>query len=217
MRAAINGGFKESEEHIVRFPEDVPEDFQDFLTFARTGRVPQDLTDDDYDHVTPECWRLAHLWAYAESIQACAFKDAIVDAMIERVQALGSVPTGTFKIVYANSAGPSGMRRLHVDIAMYGWRTEHLLAVQREEAYDDFFYDLAIAMHRRRDICIDDTRSPYMRDPGCRYHDHWTEEPCYQEIFAESRQKAAEARARDRDDLVKAMSGLGLTGDDTSG
>ena len=184
LKAAIQGGFSEAQDRIVRLPDDDPELFKIFLAFTYTGRVYCTKADDrESPNEDREKGRLADAWMMAERLQSVKFKDAIVDSLIANMLSTGTYPTGTYKGIYAESAGPSGMRKLHVDIAVFSWSNKDLEDADRDEAWQDFFYDVAVRS-QAFGIAGRPRQEPWKEASWCRYHDHGDAAPCYKSMFA---------------------------------
>lgn len=173
---SVKGGFKEAEEGIVRFPEEDPELFRIFAGFIYTGFVHSKKCDG-----YPEIDRLAALWVLGEKLQAGEFKDAVVDAMIER---LGSTTEGSdriFTMIYSNSVGASGMRRLMVDLAAWCSPAGTFRDAARKEESKEFFYDLAVKYQGLYGVARGS--SPFRLEVTCAYHDHGSKKACYKTLF----------------------------------
>lgn len=185
IAAALKSGFQEAKERSITFPEDDPELFNIFANFVYTGyirsRKPNDIIlDRNFDC---EWDRLGTMWVLGEKLQAAEFKDAVVDALVEKLRAGSKHPATMHQTVYPGGAGPSGMRRLLVDIAAWTWSKTQLESTERKEEWVGFFFDLAVKLQTlvgaRRPI------APWKTDSGpeCLYHDHESEKACYKTLF----------------------------------
>lgn len=182
IAAAVKGGFKEAEERAVKMPEDDPELFKIFAAFTYSGAIHCSKPGDAMiDHIAQH-GRLAKLWILAEKMRACEFKDAIVDAMVDRVKCTGKCSAALHKTIYANSFGPSGMRRLVVDVVVWGWPQGSLNDAVYSEALGQFFFDVASRLHGM--FGRQPGEAPFNSSPDCYYHDHGSERTCYKTLFA---------------------------------
>ena len=187
LAAAIRYDWKEARERVLRLPDNDPEHFEIFQAFKYTGRIfchkPGGLyTNDTGQSCDRERAHLAQPWAFGERLQAPAFKDALVDAFIEAIRTDGSVPIETYHTIYARSAGPSPMRRLHVDIALWIWPTDTLKASKKHGRWNGFFFDLAAKEHEYL-VSGRPKVSPYSQGSTCIYHEHGETGLCYKTMF----------------------------------
>jgi len=83
-------------------------------------------------------------------LQAADFKDAIIDAIIDKVCTRATLgPQNLHQIIYPNSPVGSGIRRLLVDIAVCRWPNSFLKSRPNKPEWSDFFQDFAVEMHSR--------------------------------------------------------------------
>lgn len=148
ITAAIKGGFKESEEETITFPEDDPELFNIFANFIYTGYIRSHKPEDKakspgYDS---EWDPLGAMRVLGEKLQAGEFKDAVVDAVVEKLRIGNKYPATMHQAVYPGSIGPCGMRRLVVDAAAWGWSKTTLECIGRKQECSDFFFDLSVQL-----------------------------------------------------------------------
>lgn len=95
-----------------------------FVGFLYTGLIYSEKAGDKTAYPDAEKGRLRDLWALGEKLLAVEFKDAVIDALEERIRSTNACPTDLCKTVYSRSASPSGMRRLYVDIATWGFGSD---------------------------------------------------------------------------------------------
>lgn len=192
FQRALNpkGTWKEVKENTVRLPEQAPENFQVFVTFVNAGCIALDhswvtkkmatkskVTGDD-----KEWCQIAQLWIMGEYLESTSFQDALVDKTVSILQTTGKVPKTMFREIFTGSISRCGMRKLLADVAVYSWFAADLEEQKSDEAYVEFFKDVAVALKKR----ITDTSlsAPYdKKDVGCYYHDHGKNKPCYKGKF----------------------------------
>ena len=123
--------------------------------------------------------RLVDAWALGNYLQAIDFKDAIVDAIIQKVNRSGPlVPQTMHQIVYPKSLSGTLIRRLTVDIAAYRWDTRYLKLQKIDTDWSDFFLDLSVVLSDMR--LAGSTSKPQFETNPCAYHEHRIRNtPCY--------------------------------------
>ena len=174
--AAFRYGWKESEEKTIRLPDHEPEHFQLFLWFIYTRSIFSTKSGDkELDH-DREWARLVDSWLLGHYLQAADFKDAVIDAIIQKVLQSGDwVRQRMYQAVYARTDDRSPLRRLVVDIAVWRWNTKFLKAQRNHADWSDFFFDLAIAQSKKSNH-----KQPLYEIDSCEYHEHRNNNtPCY--------------------------------------
>lgn len=83
--------------------------------------------------------------------------------------------------IYENSMTSSGMRRLLVDIAIRGWPKGTLKDAVRGEAWEEFFFDVAMRLHPLRGPFRSAALS--LNSAECLYYDHGSGKPCSKTMF----------------------------------
>lgn len=147
--AAFRKGWKESEDRVIHLPEHEPEHFRLFFNFiyARAVFNTQDANSEIGGENDPEWIRLVNAWALGNYLQAGDFKDALVDAIIQKVQKTGQhVPQKMHERLYPKSTSGALIRRLIVDIAATRWTAEDVEGQQNGAAWSEFFHDLSTEM-----------------------------------------------------------------------
>ena len=189
----MSNDWKEFQDRIVRLPEQNSESFETFIRFLYTGCIYSSKDGDrtesqgeDFTSRDEEWVRLAKLWKLGQSIMSTSFKDAITDALISKLKDGADVPVGMYRGIYPASPQTAGVRKLLVDIAVWGWHPK-VLQAQRQKASlkecADFFLDLAVALDKIK-ITGRQGEAPYLKQEDfCGYHDHEAEgKPCYRTI-----------------------------------
>jgi hypothetical protein len=185
--AALRNGWSEAQSRVVTLEDDSPEAFGIFASFVYTGRTAL-VRDGDIgngesstDLVDEELDRIKNVWHLADKLGSTPLKDAISDAMIEKVKA----ESENFSYFTTSSAqfglASNGMRRLLVDMAVWEWN-EETMSNPSVGGWDGFFHDVANRQHAiSKQSCKG--RAPYL-SATCEYHDHVAEKkPCYKKMF----------------------------------
>ena len=180
---ALQKEWVEGSDKCVKLPEDDPALFKLFVAFVYTGKIYFQHQPESQPEDTCEEWHIcARAWVLGDKYQATSFKDAIVDALLEKIEAEDKVPIGMHRVIYANTATASPMRKILVDIAVYEWHDGRVEDLTRSEAWNDFFTDLAVKLHSLRHAALG--TAPYKSGSGCLYHEHEAAgKPCYKKMF----------------------------------
>lgn len=185
----LSGPWRESQTKAVSLTDDDPDVFDVFARFIYTGDIfsSRDGDTEVYPDGSRRDWewaRLARAWVLGDKLQATTFKDAVADAICEKIVRGGKWPTTLHQIIYPNTtASARGIRRLCVDIAVAKWEVNTMKSTLKDEAWCEFFEDVSIRLHmaqkREKAAGIDFER------PGCRYHAHVAEGvSCWREATA---------------------------------
>ena len=178
--AALNRGWKESENRTVYIPGYHSNHFELFFAFIYHRVIFSSKGDDlaDPNSHDREWMRLAHAWALDNYLQATDFKDAITDAIIEKTfTCKRDDPAPTHRVIYPESLPGTPIRMLMVQIAFEKWSSCVLKAERNDSSWSDFFFDLAVRSHEIEDDI--DTEDLCDRDI-CHYHEHRVSNtPCY--------------------------------------
>lgn len=187
FKVALTKGWKESDEHILRLPEDSPEIFEIFFWFLYTGKVAcrqhgdKDTVSENGKVHDPELERLQGAWILGEKLQASDFKDSIVDALIARMTTDEELQVDIHEEMYPSSGLHSPLRRLLVDFAVWIWSFEAFEVQCLHKDSAQFFLDVAVAFARKEKE--ESTRAPFDKNT-CHYHEHTTKgTECYKTKF----------------------------------
>lgn len=179
VEAVFRSGWKEAEERVIYLPEHESEHFQIFVNFIYARHIFSSDPDEDQSsgqHEDDKEWeRLAQAYALGAYLQAADFKDAIIDAIIDKVCSSSILGLQNMhQIIYPNSPIGSGVRRLLVDIAVSRWPTSFLKSRPSRPEWSDFFQDIAVELHARRkpqSIFSAEDQDLYKKN-SCLYHEH---------------------------------------------
>ena len=177
--AALRGNWRENEDHEVRLPESDAESFGVFASFLYTGKVHVVKDDlDEASNTNPEWQRLGLCWILGDILLSASFQDAVLDATVENLVSTSTAPVELHAAVYDRTNGDNGLRRLMVDIAIFGWDKEDLLIATTHPALLEFYRDVAI---RYKDLFGSEGERglPWLEHPFARYRQHGADKPCY--------------------------------------
>lgn len=181
--AALKNEWKEAGERTVRLPDDIPEIFTIFARFTYYGKICSRLEGDKTSEKNDNEWtRLRKCWVLGDKLASTNFKDAVCDAMCEKMKIEERFPTGVHERLYPSSATPTCARRLIVDIATYKWGSTTIGDRTMHESWNEFFRDLAVNL---RTVSEQQRKStPPFDNPECKYHEHVAAKtPCYKTMF----------------------------------
>lgn len=185
MRNATNGAY------AMFLPDANPEMFNIFRHFVRCGQIHSSQDDDfelakgananngDREYTDREWGRLVGSWLLGEKLESCSFKDAVVDATIDKVLKDDCYAAYIQDDIYPKSTTKSAIRRLIVDVAIWN----HDSGVMNRQGYREhlgrFYFDLGRAMHALKRQGLPDS-APYKSHDPCKYHEHDQEgKSCY--------------------------------------
>ena len=173
FKKAMSGEWKESNERSIRLENDKPEVFQIYMHWLYHCHLPVRI-DDPGLAGNAEYVQLANAYILGDILQDVDFKDAVIDAMIDKSSsnALDGhhwFPVGpVIREIYDNTLESSKARRLLVDLYthhgdgawLYNWAAQ-------EDLPKGFLLDLAIAL-------LDKREKPELHPSGspCEYHEH---------------------------------------------
>lgn len=183
--SAFRGKWKDTESKVIRLPEYDAEHFQLFYLWIYAHKIFSAKADDVQGSVDKEWDRLANAWALGAYLQATDFKDAVTDAIMDKVsQNRRSASQSMHEIIYPKSLANADIRRLIVDIAVSCWNKETLEARSNDPSWADFFRDLSIALVDQRHYGHSHLpKSPWDADK-CWYHEHRTSNAvCYRSKY----------------------------------
>lgn len=184
--ALTRGKWKEQQDRLVSLPEHNVEAFNIFQHFLYTGSIfsarEGDVTKTDTLR-DREYSRFERCWKLGEQLMSTTFKDAITDALIAKVVSEDSYPAELYDSVYSALSSTSAIRKLFVDIAVWGWSHETVCALRDAESkHVDFLCDVAIKLHWYK--TWGSSEAPYLSEDTCIYHEHVAEnKPCYKTMF----------------------------------
>lgn len=114
-RLALRGVWKEAQERTIKLPEDDPEIFSVYQQWLYDGLIhtgSQTLfpaTDDEYE-------ALVKAYILGEKLMDQDFKDAIIDAILDKFRNMSRFDTGLTTLVLNGTPSGSPLRRLWMDV-----------------------------------------------------------------------------------------------------
>ncbi|KAG9678411.1 hypothetical protein KCU99_g1303, partial [Aureobasidium melanogenum] len=176
--AGLTSSFKEAETGVFELEEEDPSTFtifeqwvyKDRLFIKKTASSSPDTEDDDQEW---EC--LPRLYTLGERLDAPRFKDAVISAMIEKVNESKVMPDTWASYVYQNTVSACALRRLIVDFHVFAHQGRLLkkgACPDAEEPESEFLQD---AMARMVDVgqqvfAAGGGEMPWV--DACVYHEH---------------------------------------------
>lgn len=171
----LGGPWHESQTRTVTLEDDDPDVFSIFALFIYTGKIFSARANDvevylDGSRRDKEWVRLARAWILGDKLQSTSFRDAVSDAMCDKIVRDKKWPITLHQIIYAETTPVArGIRRLCVDIAVAKWDARTLRGTLRDESWSEFFEDVSVrlmGMREERRNKIDFKRQ------ACTYHEH---------------------------------------------
>ncbi|KAK4889098.1 hypothetical protein LTR27_012066 [Elasticomyces elasticus] len=184
FRAAASERWKEGQERTVSLPDDKPEYFEIFFNFLNGGQIFSSKADDyiKEKNTDAEWARLLLCWVFGQKILSVTFKDAIVDAMVEKTKD-GPHCTNLYTTPFDQSTPSKQLRKLLADIVVYrfvpvDWKT----ATTQITKYPEHLLDVALALDG---VKIQGRAAmPPWANNDCTYHEHVADgTPCYKTLF----------------------------------
>ncbi|KAF2492755.1 hypothetical protein BU16DRAFT_89948 [Lophium mytilinum] len=149
---AMNGSWKESDERIIKLPDDSPETFELYIHYIYTGKLAivagEGVVDDDRGtrQFVAQLKALAYLYVFVEKILDSACKNDVVDAMVACVRDNSKIPPlFVVEIIYNGTAGPCSARKFLVDVCAR-WSNAKYFKDRRERFPVDFTFDVITKM-----------------------------------------------------------------------
>lgn len=168
----------------MEIKDDTPEVFDVFFRFLYSGKIftmkDGDLTVSDQGNTDKEWPRLRDCWIMGEKLLSNSFKDAITDALIEKVSTDSKYPLSIHEGIFLESGGQVGMRKLLVDLATWYWTAESISRSNGQGT--EFFFQVALAMKKLRPTDLTG-KAPFEKEDTCIYHDHGESSACYKTMF----------------------------------
>lgn len=188
FKKAMSGDWSESKSRSVRLANEEPEVFHLYMQWLYRDTLPV-RNDSPGLEGNAEYLQLAKAYVLGDLLQDGNFKDAVLDAMIERTTSKLSdgkmwFPVGpVIRHIYDNTMKSSEARRLLVDMYTQTGRSDWLRNwACPEDLPKEFLYDLAIAVLDKRSQPEIPAGSP---DP-CAYHQHKAHKSiCYRSRLAQ--------------------------------
>lgn len=131
----------------------------------------------DFDYNT-----LYKYWIAGDKLQSYSFRDTVADTILERMNRTQTYPSNLDRLVYSSTTGANPLRSLAVDVAVYNWQPMGFKSVSAEGAMGEFFHDIAVRFAELGFVPrtkFGKNKPRPMVNPGCRYHSHGRQQPCY--------------------------------------
>ncbi|KAG7411266.1 hypothetical protein ACKAV7_009815 [Fusarium commune] len=187
FKKAFQGGWKESQDRLVRLERDDPDVFSVYLHWLYYHTLPVRV-DEPGVVGNAEYMQLAKAYILGDMLQDGSFQDAVMDAMMDKTASEAAdgkrwYPVGpVIRLIYENTLESSKARLFLVDMYTFHgqgpWLTEW--AVQ-EDLPKDFLLDVAVSLLEHRPC----PQSYYVVQGSCRYHQHGPEvNACYKNVPA---------------------------------
>lgn len=171
----LSGNFIESHTGVFRMPEEDAATFSLFVQWLYFGKLFVKTTTELATNDQDEEWlHLPRLYTLGERLDAPKFKDAVVSAIIEKVNETEVMPVNWADYVYGNTVSACGLRRLLVDFHVHAHRGNLLqknASPDVKEPSVDFLQDAISRMVEIGSEMFKDVDMPWIVNP-CRYHEH---------------------------------------------
>ncbi|KAG9848588.1 hypothetical protein KCU98_g13681, partial [Aureobasidium melanogenum] len=177
--AGLTSSFKEAETGVFEFEEEDASTFSIFEQWVYKDRLfikktASETEDDDDDDQEWEC--LPRLYTLGERLCAPRFKDAVISAMIEKVNESKVMPDTWASYVYQNTVSACALRRLIVDFHVFAHQGKLLKKGACPDAEEPEFEFLQDAMARMADagqrVFAADAAGEMPWADACAYHEH---------------------------------------------
>ncbi|CAH0030527.1 unnamed protein product [Clonostachys rhizophaga] len=190
FKKAMSGDWSESRSRSVRLADEDPEIFHIYTQWLYHDTFPVQI-DSPGVKGNAEYLLLAKAYVLGDLLQDGNFKDAVLDAMIEKTTSRLSdgktlFPVGpVIRHIYDNTMESSEARRLLVDLYTQHGQGDWLRKQAcPEDLPKEFLYDLAVAVLDKRDPLWGSTPEP------CAYHQHKADKSiCYKNRLAQKPRK----------------------------
>ena len=169
---ALANDWKEANEGIVSLPHDRVDVVHSYVRWIYYQKVitpsPQwDKKDDD-----PVQDFLAACYAFGDKVQDLDFKDAVIDASLQRTRNMKKLSGLMIKTIYEHTQEDSPARKLYVDILVW-WGNDEVFQRRKwmkELCSEDFLLDCIAALAKSRHMGFY-REAPYESNT-CIYHEH---------------------------------------------
>lgn len=185
---ALSAPWKESETRIVTLPKAVPRAFEIYTKWLYCGKIyiiePDNQNSGEEMQKTndKEYSKLDKSYELANFLQDNDFKDALLDAHIEKMITENCYRADIAKTIYFYSSAASPHRRFVIDFAIFVWEESDLSAVATKNHSHELIVDLVAAMssHLRHRVAEKSIAGFFKKLNICQYHEHSkTNSPCY--------------------------------------
>lgn len=180
VRLALGGGGEEASTRTIPLPDDDPAVFTIYQQHLYTGLIHTRSIDktsistvDTKQQETAEYSTLVHAYILGSKLLDTAFKDALIDSIIEKLRAQHTFDTHLTCLVYENTPPSSPLRRLWIDIYYFFGKADWL--ADGNDVSEEFSMELAkVQMRLRGDFgaAVAKRRLEKMFGEVCEYHEH---------------------------------------------
>jgi hypothetical protein len=178
VRLALRGPWKEAQERIINLPEDDSVVFSVYQQWLYGGLI-HTCRDTSFSGADDEYETLAKAYILGEKLMDHDFKDAVTDAIVEKLRSLRRFDTSLTNLVFSNTPSGSPLRRLWMD-AYYHFGSSAWLDVDRvgSPINAEFMIDFSrYQMRSRTGFC---SFGPDVMFLSCTYHEHGIR-PCHRQ------------------------------------
>lgn len=171
----------------LRMAEHSAQRFKLFVAFLYTGQVYSGLQSDS--NAGSESRLLAELWCLGHALKSTTFKDAAVDAMIQRRAASKKSSNVAYKVVAEHLQTQAdwkiGVGKLLVDTALSAKNHEIYHKLSPKPECIAFYGEIICGLDRIRRGTDTETEilSRCQEQKTCLYHVHGTRKCCYRKMF----------------------------------
>lgn len=151
FKAAASGSWSESESRRVEFEDWSPDVFAIFDHFLYSGKIFS-ARDNDYnkDPYTDKEWgRLGSAWRLGDMLLSTSFKDAVVDAMVTKLNY--GIPRHLHLVFYTGGNSQSMARKLAVDVIVWKCPAGYFNKEHFGDASEEFRWDLLSRLGKVKD------------------------------------------------------------------
>lgn len=165
---------------LIHLPEHTAEDFEVFALFVYTGNIYSI----DADKASE--WNcLARLWILGYELESTTFKDAIVDAILNKGASEGHYPDDLHDAVGAYLGQPTAIGKLLVDIRVAHY-SKRIFTGPRNPQCWRFYYNCYNAIGDVRGgngaWRVQERLQQEQTHATCQYHEHGTTQVCYKQM-----------------------------------
>lgn len=178
VRLALRGQWKEARERTINLPEDDPDVFAVYQQWLYGGLIHTccdtsfSCTDDEYE-------ALAKAYILGEKLMDDDFKDAIADAIVDKLRSLRRFDTGLTTLVFNNTPSGSPLRRLWMD-AYYHFGSSEWLDVDCVGSPINAEFMVEFSRYQMQCRTGFGSFGPDAMFLSCTYHEHGTR-PCHRQ------------------------------------
>lgn len=178
VRLALRGQWKEAQERTINLPEDDPDVFSVYQQWLYGGLI-HTCCDNSFSRTDDEYETLAKAYILGEKFMDHDFKDAVTDAIVDKLRSLRRFDTGLTTLVFNNTPSGSTLRRLWMD-AYYHFGSSEWLDVDRVGSPINVEFMVEFSRYHMQFRTGFGSFGPDAMFLSCTYHEHGTG-PCYRQ------------------------------------